>query len=106
MSYVDNFIDWGLDKIVDLFELGEDIVSSGAEAVLNAVAGSISFFLSWFYNFLFIELWGSCEKYGYKILNFFFDFADEPFDFTAIEFVVGFIFLIFVVKLTIDIISG
>ena len=96
------FDDW--DEFVDSFHITSQEIFSGFFEFLSGSLGWINNFL---FDFIFVDLISSCRFYGSQIFNYLFDtFANKPFEFVFIESVVGFTFVLFCLRLIINIIRG
>ena len=107
---LDNVIDFLGERFDDLTTLITGIPNAFVytlDFVFDTLSNFVGVVLGWLYNFLFIDIWSTCRSYGIRILNFFFDsFASESFSFSAIEYIIGFIFVVFAIKFTMRIIRG
>lgn len=103
-----------IQKIDDLFDFFANLFSGIGilteellETILSVLSMALTPVMEFVYNLLFNELWSTCRSYGRKFLNFFFGtFCSQTFSFQAIEYIIGFIFVIFVVKLTVRLVRG
>lgn len=96
------FEDW--EDFKSTFHLTSQEIFSGFFSFLSSCLGELNNFL---FDFIFVDLISSCRFYGTQIFNYLFDtFANKPFEFVAIEAVVGFTFVLFCLRLIISIIRG
>ena len=94
------FEDW--DEFTDTFN---SVAQETFSAFFSFLSSSLGFFLRFLFDFIFVDIFESCHYYGSQILNYFFSsYASKPFDFVYIEAVVGFIFVIFCLRLIISVI--
>ena len=107
---LDDVIDFLSERFDDLTTIVSGIPTAfelTVDYIFDKLSSFVGVVLGWLYNFLFIDIWSTCRSYGIRILNFFFDsFGSEPFTFSAIEYIIGFIFVVFAVKFTLHIIRG
>ena len=83
------------------------VASETFAAFFDFISSSLGFFNNFLFDFIFTDLFGSCRFYGTQILNYFFySFASKPFDFSVIEAVVGFTFVLYCLRLIINVIRG
>lgn len=101
METVTHTIDDVYDFLSDLFSV--DTIFG----VLDVLKDFCITLLGWLYTFFFVDLWGTAKSYGFKIIDFLFGkFGLSTFDFRALEYVAGIIFICFAVKLAVSIIRG
>lgn len=103
MDNLSDFADWLSDKIDSLYILSGELLTETLDFILEI----FSIVLDWLYGFLFDDLWCECQHQGSLLFEFFFgEFCNKSFTFESIEYVVGFIFIVFALKFTINLIRG
>ena len=96
----------------DLIELVSDIGDLldrylSIDGIFQLFADLIFIVLDWLYELIFIDMFGYFKLYGAKILNFLYGtFCKSPFSMESIVFIVGFIFVMFAIKMTLKIVRG
>lgn len=96
----------------DLIELVSDLTDFlerylSIDGIFQLFADFIFLVLDWLYELLFIDLFGYFKIYGSKLLGFLYGtFCRSPFSLDSLVFIVGFIFVIFAVKMTLKIVRG
>lgn len=96
----------------DLIKLVSDIADLldryfSIDGIYQLITDIIFTVLDFAYELLFIDLFGTCRIYGSKLLNFLYgSFCKSPFTMDSLVFVVGFIFIIFAIKMTLKIVRG
>lgn len=108
-DYIDSILD-RLDSIIDFFADLALMFTDPLEffkLTLKTLSDFVLFIIDFLYTLLFEDLWGTARLYGQRLLEFFFNkFSGDLFTFQAVEYIFGFIFLVFAVKLTINLIRG
>lgn len=94
-----------IEVVSDLADFLERYLS--IDGIFQLFADFIFLVLDWLYELIFIDLFGYFKIYGSKLLGFLFGtFCRSPFTLDCLVFIVGFIFVIFAVKITLKIVRG
>lgn len=85
-------------KIYDFFTPGGGL-SSIIDFILEKLSGLVSYILNFLYDFIFVGLYDKSMSYGNLILGFLYGkFSSQTVSFNFIAYLVGFIFVLFVLK--------
>lgn len=100
---IEDVYDYIVDKFDGITSLSSELINEFLDFILEMFDGS----LEWLYNFFFVDLWGTCSDYGQRLFEFFFStFCTKTFSFESVEYVVGFIFIVFALKFTVHLVRG